>query len=243
MDASRAREQLVRAVQQVGSLQLLPRLGEGLGALHVLHLHLGETPCEAVHGGDGLDEGEVLRVQLQGLPVGLHRPLRAATPHQGFRLAGELLDAHAPQGIDLGAHAVADDIGRTHPVEAGGTAGWTGRRNARIRNHSHALQLSGQAVGQGGIPLLGSQSKGVLQGVHLLHAVATLVGQLRQEDPGFGSQGVLQGRPQAVGDGVPTTAARQLPSDGGEEPETFLGPISLRQVPQGLLAQGQGLLW
>ena len=85
------------------------------------------------------------------------------------------------------------------------------------------------------------QTVGALEGVDLVGPVAALVGELRQERPGFHAHVVLHGRPQAPAHGVAGTPAGQLAGDGREQPKPFLRTVGIHQVAKGLLGEGEGL--
>ncbi|MFN7958973.1 MAG: hypothetical protein U0P46_11725 [Holophagaceae bacterium] len=194
---------------------------------------------------DGLDDGEVGGIQLEGLLVGLDGPLGAAAPHQAFGLARELLDAQALERVHFGLATVAGDLlgrpGLEARREARGGEGGRGRRGGP-GHHAQALQLPREVADEGLVVVLVGHAVGALERLHLVGAVAALVGDLREEGPALDADAALQGVAQAAADDVARAAAGQLAGDGGEEAQALLGAVGADQVPQGLLAEGQGLL-
>ena len=229
----------------MGSFSLLADGGKGLGTLHVLHLHLGQAPCAAMNCGNGLDEGEVLGIQLQRFLVGLDGPLGTPATEHGLRFARELLDAQTLDRIHLGLAPVAGDLAAGPPVEAqglGSNALLGGRLPHGIGHHAKGLQLRCDAGGQSLVVVLEGQRVGALEGLDLLRPVAALVGDLGQEQPGLAAEVVLERGVQAAAHGVARAAAGELPGDGGEQPQALVGAVGVHQVAQRPLAEGQGFL-
>src|ERR1039458_6864240 len=83
---------------------------------------------------------------------------------------------------------------------------------------------------------------GALERLDLVGTIAALMRDFGEEDPTLDADAALEDGPEAAADDVPGTPASQFSSDGGKQPEAFLSPVRADQIPQGLFAEGQGLL-